>query len=111
MELCNADIARLVRQGRADGSFYEIGEDGVPRLINVDGYCVLFDRKRGRCGEYSSRPLGCSIYPINMTEDGEVVLDELCPERGSISNEELERKASQLRRLLKTIDAEAAKRR
>jgi len=110
MELCQADISRLVRRGHADGSFYEIGEDGIPRLINEDGYCVLFDRAKGRCGEYASRPLGCALYPVNLTEDGEAVLDDLCPEGGGMSKEELERKGSRLRSLLATIDAEAARR-
>jgi len=110
MELCQADIARLVRRGRADGSFYEIGEDGIPRLINEQGYCVLFDRERKRCTEYASRPLGCTIYPVNLTEDGEVVVDALCPEGDSLSEEEIAVKGRRLRQLLRTIDAEAERR-
>lgn len=110
MELCEADIARLVRRGHRREDFSEIGDDGIPRLVNVDGYCIFFDRENGRCREYRSRPLGCAIYPVNLTEDGEAVLDEVCPERESMSREELAEKASRLRRLLRTIDAEAAKR-
>jgi hypothetical protein len=110
MELCQVDISRLVRQGRPDGSFYEIGEDGIPRLINEQGHCVLFDRERKRCGVYAARPLGCSLYPINLTEDGEVVVDTLCPEGNSLSNDEISEKGRRLRRLLETIDAEARKR-
>lgn len=109
MELSNADISRLVRRGRAD--FYRIGEDGIPRLINSDGHCVLFDRVKGKCSEYAFRPLGCAIYPVNLTEDGEVVVDDLCPERDSLSADELAEKGRRLRRLLETIDAEAARRR
>ena len=110
MELCQADISRLVRRGHAEGSFYEIGEDGIPRLINEHGHCVLFDRERKRCSEYAARPLGCSIYPVNLTEDGEVIVDSLCPERDSLSNDEVSEKGKRLRRLLETIDAEAEKR-
>ncbi|MHC1709339.1 MAG: YkgJ family cysteine cluster protein [Methanomassiliicoccales archaeon] len=110
MELCHADIARLVRKGHAEGSFYEIGEDGIPRLINEGGYCVLFDRERKRCREYAARPLGCSIYPVNLTEDGGVVVDTLCPEGGSLTEQEVVEKGRRLKRLLDTIDAEAAKR-
>jgi hypothetical protein len=111
MELCKADIARLVRRGHADGSFYQIGEDGIPRLINEGGYCVLFDRERHRCREYAARPLGCSIYPVNLTEDGEVVVDTLCPEKDTLSHQEIAEKGERLKRLLDTIDAEAQRRR
>ncbi len=111
MELCQADIARLVRRGHRQEDFCEIGDDGVPRLVNVDGFCFFFDREKGRCREYPSRPLGCAIYPVNLTEDGKAVLDEICPESESISREELAEKAARLRKLLRTIDAEAALRR
>lgn len=110
MELCQADIARLVRRGHADGSFYMIDKDGIPRLINEQGHCILFDRGRKRCSEYAARPLGCSIYPVNLTEDGEVVVDSLCPEGESLSDEEIAEKGKRLRSLLGTIDAEAEKR-
>ncbi|NLX48197.1 MAG: YkgJ family cysteine cluster protein [Euryarchaeota archaeon] len=111
MELSAADIARLVRRGYVDGSFYRVDHDGIPRLVNVDGYCFFFDLGKGRCREYASRPLGCVIYPINLTEDGEAVIDDVCPEGESISHEELVEKAARLRKLLRTIDAEAAVRR
>lgn len=110
MELCQADIVRLVRRGHADGSFYEISEDGIPRLINARGFCVLFDREKRRCSEYAARPLGCTIYPVNLTEDGEAVIDEICPEGDSLTDQEIGEKAGRLKRLLETIDAEAAKR-
>ena len=110
MELCQADIDRLVRRGHADGSFYEVGEDGIPRLINEQGHCVLFDQERKRCREYAARPLGCSIYPVNLTEDGEVIVDTLCPEGNSLSDDEISEKGKRLRRLLSTIDSEAKKR-
>jgi len=111
MELCEADIARLVRRGHRREDFCDIGDDGIPRLVNVNGFCFFFDREKGRCLEYRSRPLGCVIYPVNLTEDGETVLDETCPESGSMSREELAEKAERLRKLLRTIDAEAALRR
>jgi len=111
MELCKADIARLVRRGYRQEEFCEIGPDGIPRLVNVDGYCYFFDREIGRCREYASRPLGCALYPVNLTEDGEAVMDEICPEWRSITKEELAEKGVRLRKLLATIDTEAAGRR
>ncbi|MCG7845374.1 MAG: YkgJ family cysteine cluster protein [Methanomassiliicoccales archaeon] len=111
MELCQADIARLERRGHRAQDFMVVGEDGIPRLRNEDGFCHFFDRGRKRCREYASRPLGCVIYPVNLTEDGEVVVDELCPEWRSLSSEEMAERGKRLRKLLDTIDAEAAVRR
>lgn len=110
MELCRADRLRLIRKGYREEDFCSRGPDGIHRLRNVDGHCVLFDQANKRCLEYAARPLGCSIYPVNLTEDGEVVLDDLCPEVGSVSEEEMMEKGRKLRRLLATIDSESAER-
>lgn len=107
MELCGADIERLERRGYRAEDFSQVGEDRIPRLRNRDGHCFFFDPVAKRCREYAARPLGCSIYPVNLTEDGEVVLDDLCPEGQSLSEEEREEKGRRLKRLLDTIDAEA----
>jgi len=109
MELCRADVARLERRGHRSQDFVLVGEDGIPRLRNVDGHCVFFDPGKKRCKEYASRPLGCSIYPVNLTEDHEVVIDEICPEGATLTKEEVREKAVRLRRLLDTIDSEARK--
>jgi hypothetical protein len=111
MELCQADIDRLERRGYRAKDFCELGPDGIPRLRNVDGRCCFFDHDKGRCREYASRPLGCVIYPVNLTDDGVVVIDELCPEWRTVSSKEMSEKGRRLRRLLDTIDAEAAGRR
>jgi len=110
MELCKADISRLERRGHVADDFCEIGIDGIPRLRNVDGHCHFFDRERKRCKEYASRPLGCCIYPVNLSEDGELVLDELCPEAETLTEDEIMEKGARLGRLLATIDSEAAAR-
>jgi hypothetical protein len=106
MELCRADRARLERRGYRQNDFCSQGDDGIYRLVNVNGHCFFFDEVGKRCKEYAARPLGCSIYPVNLTEDGEVVLDVLCPEVASMSDEEVAEKGRKLRRLLNTIDAE-----
>jgi Fe-S-cluster containining protein len=111
MELCRADIARLERRGHRAQDFSIIGEDGIPRLRNEGGFCYFFDRQKERCREYASRPLGCVIYPVNLTDDGELMVDELCPEWRSISPEEKAERGKRLRKLLDTIDTEAALRR
>lgn len=96
-----------MRRGYREDDFFSIGEDGIPRLKNVESHCYFFDRERERCKEYASRPLGCSIYPINLTDDGEIVIDELCPEGDTLTRDEVQEKGMRLRRLLDTIDAEA----
>ncbi|MCJ7606898.1 MAG: YkgJ family cysteine cluster protein [Thermoplasmata archaeon] len=107
MELCEADIARFERRGYKREDFVRRGDDGIPRLRNTGEYCFFYDHERRRCREYSSRPLGCVIYPVNMWPDGKVVIDDLCPEASSIGREELGSKVRRLRKLLDTIALEA----
>ncbi|MBU1157884.1 MAG: YkgJ family cysteine cluster protein [Candidatus Thermoplasmatota archaeon] len=106
MELCDADIARLERNGHNREDFVNRGVDSIPRLRNIGGYCFFYDHGMKRCREYSRRPLGCVIYPVNMSVDGEVMVDELCPESSSVSREEVESKGRRLRMLLDTIALE-----
>jgi len=110
MELSEADIVRLERRGYRREEFCSIDEDGIPRLRNVGSWCFFYDSEARRCCEYRSRPLGCTLYPVNMDEDGHLIVDELCPQVGTITAEELERKGKRLRALLRTIDAQAARR-
>ena len=107
MELCNADIARLERRGYQKNDFSCRGADGIRRLRNVGAHCFFYDRDRKRCKEYASRPLGCDIYPVNLMPEGEVVIDGLCPEANTLTQEEIESKGRRLRLLLDTINLEA----
>lgn len=107
MELCNADMARLERRGYRRGDFSGRGADGIPRLRNTGNYCFFYDHDRKRCREYASRPLGCVIYPVNLTPEGEVVVDDMCPEADTLTRDEVESKGRRLRRLLDTIMLEA----
>lgn len=107
MDLCRADIARLERRGYKKDDFTRRGTDGIPRLRNVGAYCFFYDHDRKRCKEYARRPLGCVIYPVNLTVDGEIVIDRLCPEADTLTLEEIESKGRRLRQLLDTIHLEA----
>jgi Fe-S-cluster containining protein len=107
MELCNADIARLERRGYNKDDFSCQGADGVPRLRNVGAHCFFYDHDRKRCKEYASRPLGCAIYPVNLTPEGDVVIDSLCPEADTLTKAEIESKSRLIRLLLKAINLEA----
>lgn len=106
MELCRADMARLERRGYKKEDFSLEGTDGVSRLRNVGAYCFFYDHDRKRCKEYACRPLGCVIYPVNLTADGEIVVDRLCPEADTLTPEEIESKGKRLRLLLDTIHLE-----
>jgi len=107
MELCKVDIARLESRGYKRDDFSCPGTDGIPRLRNVGEYCFFYDHDRKRCKEYARRPLGCVIYPVSLTVDGEVVIDRLCPEADTLTREEIESKGKRLRLLLDTIGQEA----
>jgi Fe-S-cluster containining protein len=107
MELCEADIARMERGGYRREDFSSRGADGIPRLRNVGEHCFFYDHERKRCKEYARRPLGCVIYPVNISVDGEIVIDELCPEGNTMSFDEVGSKGRRLRELLNTIALEA----
>ncbi len=110
MELSEADMVRLERRGHQRRDFVNLGDDGVPRLRNVDEWCIFYDPEARRCREYRSRPLGCVLYPVNMDEDGAIIVDELCPRAGTLSSQELADRGKRLRSLLNTIDREAERR-
>jgi len=107
MELCNADIARLERRGYKKDNFSSVSTSGISRLRNVGAYCFFYDHKQKRCKEYANKPLGCAIYPVNLSSEGEIVIDRLCPEADTLTRNEIESKGRRLRRLLHTIDLEA----
>ena len=55
--------------------------------------------------------MGCRVYPVIVDEEKGVVLDNLCPEIGSINDKEKSLKGKIVMKLLKEIDAEAANKR
>jgi hypothetical protein len=106
MELCRADVARLERRGHEKDDFSNVGADGIPRLRNSKGYCFFYDHERKRCKEYASRPRGCAIYPI-LSAEGGIIVDRLCPEADTLTQDEIKSKGRRLQRLLDKIDLEA----
>lgn len=110
MLLSNADITVLERQGYLTESFASFSKKGAVQLRNNRGKCVFYDVERHRCKVYRLRPLGCRIYPVIYSEERGIVLDDLCPERNTVTDVEKERKGKQLLKLLKRIDSEAQQR-
>jgi hypothetical protein len=56
------------------------------------------------------RPLGCRIYPVILSMEEGVIVDDLCPQAGTVSTKEIDFKREKLRKLLARIDDEAGKR-
>jgi len=110
MELSNGDIARLTGKGFKKEEICILGEDGIPRLRNVDGRCVFLSKDGGTCMIYEHRPTGCDIYPVNCDEDGNIFVDEFCKAKRTVSKEELRRKGADLKAHLRMIDEEARSR-
>jgi len=107
MELLSKDIERLEKMGYRLEEFAVI-DAGVTRLRNVDGYCYFYNRTDKKCQIYEKRPMGCYLYPVVYLANEGAIVDELCPMRHTISEEELRTKGRILNKLLKKIDNERA---
>lgn len=110
MLLSSADIERLEKMGYGREKFARFDRHGFARLRNRGGFCVFYDVERCRCRVYRHRPLGCRVYPVILSEQEGVIVDDLCPVRGMVSQLEFERKGKKLMGLLQRIDAEAVSR-
>jgi Fe-S-cluster containining protein len=110
MLLSEQDITRLVKRGFSKKYFVHLDKQGYAVLKNTDGYCVFYDRTARRCKVYGGRPSGCRVYPVIVDEDEGVILDDICPQIGTISSEEKTVKGKRVTKLLERIDCEAANR-
>ena len=50
--------------------------------------------------------MGCRIYPIIYSVQDGVIVDDLCPQTGTISEKEIDSKRGKLKNLLGRIDRE-----
>ena len=107
MELSLKDLHRLEQAGHRREEVAERGADGIWRLRNVEGHCVLLDPIQRSCMVYILRPMGCYIYPLNIGPEGEIIVDAICPASGSLTVEERKKKGALLRRHLREIDSQA----
>jgi Fe-S-cluster containining protein len=105
MELSSDDIKRLEEAGYRREEF-AVMDDGVIRLRNVDGRCYFYHLADEKCRVYGKRPLGCYLYPVVYLVNEGPVVDELCPMRQTISEQEWRTKAKILDKLLKKMDDE-----
>jgi len=103
MILLKGDIERLERLGFR--GFYEF-RGGFRRLRNIRGCCFFLDPRARGCLAYSSRPLGCRIYPLIYDEDLGAVLDPECPIAGRLPRAWVEAALRDLERFLKALEGE-----
>ena len=106
MELSAKDIRRLEKAGYLKEDFAQHDSEGIWRLRNSEGICSFLDPSSRECGVYELRPVGCSIYPINLGPEGVVVVDEACPAGRTIDGGERKKKGVLLRHQLRVIDAD-----
>lgn len=77
MFLLKDDVKCIVDLGFKK-DFFSLDFNGFISLKNINGRCVFHDGKK--CVIYSSRPLGCRLYPVIFDEVlKHPVLDDFCP--------------------------------
>ncbi len=111
MLLSNEDIKRLEKKGFHKKYFMKIDKQGYAQLKNRNGYCVFYDLEKRQCSVYNDKPAGCGVYPVILDEETGVIIDDICPEKSTITSEEKEAKGKAVIKLLEVIDAEAKARR
>lgn len=105
MELSAKDIRRLEKAGYRKEEFAQHDSEGIWRLRNSEGICSFLDPSSRECSVYELRPVGCSIYPVNLTPEGVVVIDDACPAARTVDGGERKKKGVLLRHQLRVIDA------
>jgi Fe-S-cluster containining protein len=110
MLLATVDVERLTRKGYSVEFFARFGRDGYVTLRNRRGRCVFYDVAKHCCRVYADRPLGCRIYPVMHDEDKGIVVDGICPARGTVTEKQKVKLGEKVLKLLEKIDAEAEER-
>jgi Fe-S-cluster containining protein len=111
MLLSLKDIKRLEKEGYDRDFFVRFDSEGYATLRNQNGHCVFYDPGEKRCKVRAHRPLGCRIYPVIYDEEYGITVDSICPSRSSVTEKQKEKRGKKALKLLKTIDAEAKRRR
>ena len=107
MLLSKEDIKRLEKKGYNKKFFLRYDKACYAQLRNRNGYCVFYDLDKRQCSVYADKPSGCSVYPVILDEEKGIVIDDICPAKETITNEEKEAKGKEVIKLLEKIDNEA----
>jgi Fe-S-cluster containining protein len=110
MLLCEEDMKRLEKAGYAKRKFAHVDKEGYARLRNTRGYCFFYNTEMHRCSAYKLRPLGCRIYPVIYDIEEAIIVDDICPQKHTVSDKEMAAKGKKVTRLLARIDFEAKNR-
>ena len=110
MLLSNEDVARLERKGYDRDFFAVCDSHSFIFLRNVKGCCVFYDAEKRRCRIRADRPSGCRVYPVILDEAEGIVVDDICPAKGNVTENQKAKRGKRVLKLLETIDAEAEKR-
>jgi Fe-S-cluster containining protein len=111
MLLSTKDIERLEKKGYNRDFFVRFDTEGYATLRNHQGHCVFYDPEKRRCKVRAHRPAGCRLYPVLYDENKGITVDTICPSRNTVTDKQKAKKGEKVLKLLKTIDAEAKKRR
>lgn len=107
MLLTNDDIKRIEQKGFHKKYFLKIDKDGYAQLKNYNGYCAFYNLEKHQCNIYPDKPSGCGVYPVILDEEIGIIIDDLCPQKATITLEEQEKKGQTVMQLIKIIDTEA----
>ena len=110
MLLSTEDVARLERKGYNRETFSVCDSQGFILLRNFEGCCIFYDAEKRRCRIRAIRPSGCRVYPVVYDESEGIVVDDICPAKGTITEKQKAKRGKKVLKLLETIDAEAEKR-
>jgi len=110
MLLSDEDVRLLEKAGYDKFRFTRCDKRGYVLLRNRRRYCFFYDVAQRRCKAYSVRPLGCRLYPVICTDENAVIVDHLCPMRGTVTKEEVHSNGKKVLELVQRIDLEAKKR-
>jgi Fe-S-cluster containining protein len=105
MELSAKDIKRLEKAGYRKEEFAQQDSEGIWRLRNWEGICFFLYPSSRKCSVYELRPVGCYIYPVNLSPEGVVVVDDACPAAKTVDSRGRKKKGVLLRHQLRAIDA------
>ncbi len=107
MLLSRKDIQLLKTTGIPPKKFQRYDHQKYVKLRNRKGYCFFYDIDKRRCKIYRLRPQGCRLYPVIVSIQDGIIVDELCPMGNTVSKKEMEAKGRRVVRLLDAIDREA----
>ncbi len=108
MTLTQDDIRRIESLGYDRDEFVHRAQDGFYELRNIDGHCFFYDPSSKLCRIYEHRPEGCRYYPVVYDARADrCIVDEECPSRSTVSDDEIRRICHGVRTLIRTLVREA----